>query len=368
MKKILFQMVGGSFHRDTVHIKSSSVVTKLNALLYEAFSKHYSTDYYNQNGGTLLELNDVSKLRAKDITIWMPNISNAEEKIYPTKMKGSILICSKVLRTNRTIHDAVNRIFKMHGNAVIAIEKTNKKFIFTLIDALGNSWTRTSDLKILAKTILEFYNWSKKVIRVGSSYSDIKYNIPTKKYKNLKKFCELNTKIADKVESGNTNRYFGNCSTRCSLLFPSMSLCNDNIMVSRRSSNKKRLDVDDMLMVRKTNKCSIEYMGDKLVKPSVDTPIQIAIYKKFPMINYMIHGHAYINNKLSSIPFTENYFSCGDLREVDDTIKLIKDLPAYAVNLRNHGFLLYAKTLLDIETFINKVDFIPKEIGKEFIL
>ncbi len=58
-----------------------------------------------------------------DLTIWMPNISNEEPKDYPKKDKGSVLICSKVMRNGYTHIDSVSRIFKMHGHAVIEIYK-----------------------------------------------------------------------------------------------------------------------------------------------------------------------------------------------------------------------------------------------------
>ena len=51
----------------------------------------------------------------------MPNIDNEEEKQYPIKKKGSVLICSKVMREGYKPIDAISRIFKMQGNAVIAI-------------------------------------------------------------------------------------------------------------------------------------------------------------------------------------------------------------------------------------------------------
>lgn len=366
MKYKKIQIIGGTFSRDVNKRKESSIVTKLNYYLGEVFEDAILT--YGANGGGLKELAELSNNINSDLSLWLPNVSNEELKIYPRKPVGSILICSKVLRKNRTIYDAVDRIFKMHGNAVLAIEKVNDRFVFTLLDALGNGWVRTSDLRTLAKAIFRFYTWTQSVKRIGSTYTDLKHSMLPEEYADLRQFCKLNTLVADKVENGSTNRYFGNCSTRCALMFPSVRADNGRILVSRRNSNKKRLEASDMVVVYKSSKMdTIRYEGVKQIKPSVDTPIQLELYNKFPKINYMIHGHAYIDDKYSMIPFTSSYFSCGDLREAEEASEYIKNVPAYAINLRNHGFLLYAETLIDLKNFIDKVNFIPKEVGKEFI-
>jgi hypothetical protein len=366
MKFTKVQIIGGTFSKAVEERKMSSVISKLENNLRDIFNTPILT--YGANGGSINKLKQLANSIDANLTIWMPNVSNEEEKIYPKKPKGSILICSKVLRKNRTIYDAVGRIFKMHGNAVIAIEKTTNKFVFTLLDALGNGWVRTSDISTLAKVIFKFYTWTQGVKRIGSTYTNLKHSMLPEEYANLRQFCKLNTLVADKVENGSTNRYFGNCSTRCALMFPSMRSNDGHILVSRRNSNKKRLEASDMVVVYKSDKMNtIRYEGDKQIKPSVDTPIQLELYKKFSKINYMIHGHAYIDDKYSMIPFTESYFSCGDLREAKEVEKYIVNASAYAVNLRNHGFLLYSETLYDLKNFINKVNFIPKEVGKEFI-
>lgn len=77
----------------------------------------------------------------------MPNISNENIKQYPKKSIGNVLIVSKVMREGYTDIDAINRIFKMHENAVIAIYNDSNIFRFKLIDALGNVWYDGTDLE-----------------------------------------------------------------------------------------------------------------------------------------------------------------------------------------------------------------------------
>ena len=93
----------------------------------------------------------------------------------------------------------------------------------------------------------------------------------------------------------------------------------------------------------------LQYHGDK--KPSVDTPVQIELYKHFPNINYMIHGHAFFKNA----PTTEDYYPCGDLREVASIKELIPDSTSdfFAINLMNHGFLIAASSIQQLEEYLS---------------
>lgn len=141
-------IVGGRFG-DTP--KSSKIVWEL--------SKEIMGNQFTLiNGG---DLKSLPRELDSDLTIWMPDISNLEDKYYPHKKKGSVLICSKVMREGYTDIDAISRIFKMHGNAVIAIYKSCFPYTFSLIDALGNEWYSGSSLKDLGEKILEFYSWTK---------------------------------------------------------------------------------------------------------------------------------------------------------------------------------------------------------------
>jgi len=139
--------------------KSSSVSKKL--------ARHLYADIYN--GGTI-ELLESAKRAVKeyDITVWMPNISNEEVKDYPRKKVGSILVCSKLMHEGVGVGDAVARIFKMGANAVIAVYTDEKPFKFKLIDALGNLWVETSDMKELSNAIEDLAKWTKESIRVNT--------------------------------------------------------------------------------------------------------------------------------------------------------------------------------------------------------
>ena len=189
-------IVGGDFGDNP---RSSSIVNKLS----ELFNSE------TVNGGTIDDLTNV-KLNGYDLILWLANVSNNEEKHYPRKDKGSVLICSKVIHDDVTDMDAVSRIFKMNANAVISIETKIKPFRFKLIDALGNLWCDTVDLEELKNSILKLYDFTKSSIRLSAS----KISNNTLDLVQYQPFVDLNRLVADKSESMG-GRYFGNCSTRC---------------------------------------------------------------------------------------------------------------------------------------------------------
>lgn len=338
-------IIGGDFGQQA---KESSVINKL----AEALGSE------KLNGGSISDIEfATTSLNNFDLVIWAPNINNDIEKLYPKKSNGSILICSKVLRENRDFGDAVARIFKMNANAVIAIDSTSKPFMFNLIDALGNIWCKTSDITELSNKIIDLYKWTKASTRIGSNnvvFSDTELcNLE------LTELCDIVRGVADKVENERGGRYFGNVSTRCAKMFPSYRIAEDIILMSGRNSAKDRLTNEDFVFTKLLNS-NVLYHGDR--KPSVDTPIQLNMYKDYKNINFIIHGHAYIDGATT----TEHYFPCGDLRELSAVKEKVSvDTNEIVLNLKNHGFVIGANSINDLKQIINGSVFKYRKIGEE---
>lgn len=345
MEKVKILIVGGN--TDTG--KMSSVLNEM------------SNEFIEKADGDLKICNGVlpkdSDISGRDLIIWMPDISNEKPKNYPVKDKGAVLICSKVIREGYSEVDAVSRIFKMNGNAVIAIYKEKEKlYRFELIDALGNKWISTTEISHLVVEIERFYEWSKTQIRISYTPCDNLRNITFSldEMDRIDRFMRLNTLVADKVENRLGSRYFGNFSTRCMKLFPSMRVeginsYSDVFLFSPRNVDKRRLTINDFVIVMPPY-----YYDNFGRKYSVDSPIQAHIYNTYPGINYMIHGHAFIENA----PTTDKYFPCGDMREADEIVKLLgKDWWRRGINLKNHGFLLMAHDLDEMKKYINEFNF-----------
>jgi hypothetical protein len=278
---------------------------------------------------TVTELNEgivTTSVSGYDLILWFPEIDNEEEKVYPKKDRGAVLICSKVMREDTTRLDAVSRIFRMHGNAVACITPGDK-FTFELVDALANTWVDTSDLNELVGQIMNLYYWTKSAVRKSLA-------------KLSTAFIDINRKLAKTVATNCGNRFFGNYSARCWDLFPSSREYDGLFLFSPRNTDKRGVTADDLVVTSATT-----YIGNK--KPSVDAPVQLEIYQRIPKINYMIHGHAFIHDA----PTTEHYFPCGDLREVPEAVYLLETGHS-VINLRNHGFLITSTTLPELEEAI----------------
>lgn len=323
--------------------KKSGVITKIENDFVEnceinkkLTGANYEIEVFN---GTRPE-----NIKGGELVLWMPDISNDEEKQYPVKDKGAVLICSKVMREGYTLLDAVERIFKMHGNAVIAIHKEPEKpFKFELVDALGHIWCSTYDISVLCASIYQLCSWTngsirKSVPKIDETIVAALNNI------SLVDFMNINRELAYKSAAQCGNRYFGNFSTRCTKLFPSHRN-DDMIVMSPRNVDKRTLTPKDMVAI-----INGAYVGDR--KPSVDAPVQLEVYKEVPGVNYMIHGHAYVKDA----PMTDAYFPCGDMREVPETLELLRD-GNKAINLRHHGFLLATETLEEMVNLKDSLNF-----------
>ena len=327
-------IVGGDIDSE----RPSGVIRKI----YAEFSVAHDVTMFN---GILPK-----DIKGFDLILWFPNISNEKEKDYPKKDKGAILICSKLMHDDVSEADAVSRIFRMQGNAVVAFYKgmisSPGRILMKTIDALGNSWGLTNDIPKLVRIIIDIYNWSKAQKRKSLIHCDDPI-IPEIKLE--QKFIDINTLIADKVQSHLGARFFGNFSTRCMKLFPCKRE-DEAYLFSPRNTDKKRISQDDFVLTTDTH-----YYGGR--KPSVDAPVQIEVFKRFPNINYMIHGHA-------TIPFapeTLQYYPCGSLLEVPEISELFSS-GLRCINLKNHGFLIAAETLDGLEYIAKFCEFLPKDI------
>jgi ribulose-5-phosphate 4-epimerase/fuculose-1-phosphate aldolase len=152
------------------------------------------------------------------------------------------------------------------------------------------------------------------------------------------------------VNAINPNRFLGNASTRCSYGFPAVrgDVDRDRIFVTRRNIDKQYINAENFVEVTNNEK-QVEYWGEH--KPSVDTPIQVRLFNHYPRINYMIHGHSY----LDGVSMTTNVIPCGAIEEVDDIIKLFPDTKVrdFACNLRGHGFIIAGSTVNRLRNYTN---------------
>lgn len=355
-------IIGGTFSLEQEKKKSSGIINKMISCINGMRSFKWCMGVsFSANGGLPEELKtyvDSPVDYDADVTIWMPNISNEEEKYYPKKKQGSVLICSKVMREGYTRVDSISRIFKMHGNAVIEIRKNEETGIvsFTLVDALGNVWFNGSNIDSLMTSIMGFVAFTKSARRINTTKAG---EFPVDKYfedneQNLKALLNVNRKLQHHIQTSCGNRFFGNISTRCQKLFPSTRIDSQiqSMFVSPRNSNKESLQPEDMVLYLMELD---SYCGDN--KPSVDSPAQSRLYSRMSNINFMIHGHAEIN--MEGVVSTKHYKLCGDVNEVDEILEVVKpESNSFIINLIGHGFLIGANTM---DTLVDTVDVLIKK-------
>lgn len=349
--KILF--VGGNW--DLKGGKPSSIVNKFSNELKNA--KVY-------NGGNYNDLNKIlDSCKNYNIIIWWANVSNDLPKIRNVKDINykAMLVSSKNNTENKySFHNLLEKSFSLKSNLTIEFTKVNKLYNMKLFDPLGNVWYEGISIKECTKQLIKRLNFIKSITRestisseenVGALAwffnmfkqemykSDIQPIVPIKN-DFLEIVKDYATKFAEYTfKTKEVKRFLGNASFRCPKGFPSFRDGN-YIFVSKRNVNKEYISINEFVQVYlKNNK--IYYCGDS--KPSVDTPIQVRLYEKFPNINYMIHSHCYIKGAT----FTKNALPCGAIEEVQEILNLIKtnynndySKDFYLINLKGHGSIM----------------------------
>jgi ribulose-5-phosphate 4-epimerase/fuculose-1-phosphate aldolase len=175
-------------------------------------------------------------------------------------------------------------------------------------------------------------------------------------------FLDMVKKISGKIEALNAGRFFDNCSTRYTSLFPFARINVKSTIgayVSPGDIDKNEIRCEDMILANMPIGAGVypfDYIGQK--KPSVDTSIHLTTYKQYPHINYIIHGHAYIRDA----KHTREYYPCGDLREAEEISYFISGKSVSYFNLKNHGFIILANAVDDIDRL--DITFTSKQIGE----
>lgn len=298
------------------------------------------------NGGNFEDLKNIIDA---DALIWMPNISNDEEKILPTlkKKKPSLLLVQSKRKRNYSDFEIVKRLLASHSSLGITITDDKK---FSVIDPLGNLWLENSDINSAVDLVVDRLKKYKGMTRLRSKNSEELLS-----FKLEESFLNAVTKSANTfdhlIKAINPERFLGNASTRCAHGFPSYRKEKDWCIVSRRNINKSIISDNGFVPVRLKDGI-VEYCGDH--KPSVDTPIQLKLYSIYRNVNYIVHGHVYAKDA----PFTKNHVPCGYLEEVEEILEQQPDVNAtnFCINLKGHGCIVLAAS----PDFINSVEFIER--------
>jgi len=312
------------------------------------------------NGGNIEDLqNTLFDFSNYKILIWLPNISNDEEKMVNTikeKNPTLLLVSSKnTIGRKFDVQDMVGRLLMSRSNLGIMIDKPEGKYEFKLIDPLGNIYYHGNDVYHLAMAIKERTDFILSLTRVGSQYTGpatLDMGDEEGFLQTVREYADIFSKHINAV---NPYRFLGNASTRCSFGFPAIRSNYTGIFVTRRNIDKRKILSDQFVRVE-PEESKVLYYGE--YKPSVDTPIQIRLFNRYPNIRYMIHGHVYIENA----PTTDRKIPCGYIEEFDDICEIFDEgTDSIIINLKGHGCLVAASNLQTFKEVAFKSRPLPDE-------
>lgn len=379
MAKILF--VAGTFSAEPngngfLFGKRSSVASKITDAII-SYSEERTGLHIDSlttfNGGDFALLDNImNKVKDYDVVFWFPNVpDNALPKNRDVKAINpkAMLISSKRNDNGKySFQELIQRSLVQKANLMCEFSKQESgHFNLRVLDPLGCVWADTTDIKEAVYALLDRLVYIISITRQATTeatedkalimkwyfdqFKQPEYqsekNVPVP---NEQKFVDLVRKYAHKFQEFmpcdcKTERFIGNASLRptpvgrCGKGMPSFRH-KDFIFVSKRNIDKQFIELDNFVPVYLEDG-KLYYCGKD--KPSVDTPVQVRLYKALPRINYILHSHCYLKNT----PYTDTAIPCGAIEEFDEIMKFIdryyegnRNLDFYAINLIGHGSII----------------------------
>ena len=304
------------------------------------------------NGGTFDDLVRLIE-RARDYKAlwWMPDVSNDEPKL----VKGikdaaprTVLVISKNNTAGKYGYvDIVARMLAARANLSLVIE-TPAPFQASVLDPLGNSYALLeSDPAAVGRALLsrtlELAAFTRTSSRqVGPARPAPRDEEAEAFYACIRGYAE---RFHELVHGANPSRFLGNAAFRCTKGgFPAFR--RDGVIhISRRNIDKRQIGHEGFVAVQAGDEGPILYHGE--AKPSVDAPIQRALFARLPWARYMMHAHVYV----TGAPFTEGNVPCGATEEVDKVMAIASADASrpLAVNLRGHGCLVISEDVAGLQ-------------------
>lgn len=350
--------VGGNF--DNENGRPSSLIKKMCDIIKT--DNEIALTIYNGGNIENLRKNILPSVKDFDMVMWFPNVSNDEVKERNVKAINpkTILITSKRNDNNKySFAELINRALFIKANLTIEFSKTeNGKFNMMVFDPLGTMYYNGTDIEKMTASLLKRAKKLTTFTRVPTTkvQSDEIPEVP-----NETEFFDFAHNCADIFynlirPAEGTARFLGNMSFRCQNGFPSFRGKDNIIYVSRRNVNKADIEASSFVPTYLDENSNVMYYGNN--KPSVDTPVQLRLYKTLPWVNYMLHAHCYVQPspdiKDCKIYTTSQPIPCGAIEEVEEILNTIRangniskeNAPRLiAVNLIGHGCTLMSKDI-----------------------
>jgi hypothetical protein len=355
MTKVL--IVGGTFDKEGG--RPSKLIRSINSELVKV--KEFSVLCYDGGSVDFLHNDILPSVVHYDVVLWFANVSNDEDKLRDVKALNPkcILITSKRNDGNKyTFAELISRALAIKANLTVEFSKHDDKFNMMLFDPLGNVFYDGFDVPEMCAHLAHRVSKLLTFTRVPSTRET---ELPMPEVPEETEFFEFAHDCAYIFHNlirpaKGTERFLGNMSFRCQNGFPSFRGENGIIYVSRRNVDKSDINAGSFVSTFLTEWNETKYFGD--YKPSVDTPVQLRLYKLFPWANYMLHAHCYVDTTGIQDTLQYNTYTpvpCGAIEEVNEIwVPYVSKEPLWeacynkqprlvAVNLCGHGCILIAK-------------------------
>ncbi len=360
MAKVL--IVGGTF--DSEGGRPSKLINSI----YNEIAGAFGWEVVLFNGGLVTSLHNIilPAVTNYDVVLWFANVPNDVDKLRDVKAINpkAILITSKRNDDSKyTFAELISRALAIKANLTIEFSKHDDKFNMMLFDPLGNVFYDGFDVSEMCANLLSRLDQLRNFTRVPT-VQDTRNAAPMvpdeAEFFNFAHDCaDIFHNLIRPVKG--TERFLGNMSFRCQNGFPSFRGEDGIVYVSRRNVDKSDINAASFVPAYLDEDLTTKYFGDN--KPSVDTPVQLRLYKLFPWANYMLHAHCYVDT--TNIPDsmmlrTNEPIPCGALEELSEIrivlpardgsfVEFSKNAPRLlAINLKGHGCILIAK---DVKIF-----------------
>jgi hypothetical protein len=257
-----------------------------------------------------------------------------------------------------TFAELISRALAIKANLTVEFSKQDDKFNMMLFDPLGNVFYDGLEVTDMCAAMIKRLKRLITFTRVPTVRDTENAAPEVPDESEFFGFAHSCAEIFHNLirPAKGTERFLGNMSFRCQNGFPSFRGENGIIYVSRRNVAKSDISAASFVPTYLDDTNTVKYFGDN--KPSVDTPVQLRLYKLFPWANYMLHAHCYVDTM--DIPDTivlrtNAPVPCGALEEVDEICNTVSGYPyrscgprLLAINLAGHGCILIAR---DVEIF-----------------
>jgi hypothetical protein len=322
-----------------------------------------------QNGGNFSRLEDiVHNIRGYRLVFWMADVPNGKKKVIMDVKRNNpacILVTSK--RNTEGTYDFPSLLHHALGrksNLVVEFTERDARKYGRVFDPLGNVFlNHTDDFRAVGRVLgaraVELLDYT----RMRSEQVGPVIPCPDQPefFDRIREYADVFHSLIHPAEEAGT-RFLGNASFRCERGFPSFKQ-EGLLFVSQRNVDKRSIDQSSFVAVDSWSEGKVRYFGAQ--SPSVDTPVQLRLYRHFTNARFMLHSHTYVLDA----PFTHRLIPCGAVEEAAEIIRLYPDRESidFPVNIRGHGSLVVAH---DVRALQN-IPYLPRpmpELQLDYVL